>query len=301
MKKTKTALLVLFATICFAFSTQAIPKKLIRLNLEKGAVYEMTMNMTNNMDQEKMGQEIKMKQDMQMITSMNVDDVLPNHNYLVSYKYNSIKMTMDVMGKTMTFDTDHPDEGNPALKVMEGLTKVDLQMELTPQGKVVNVKGFDKFSDIFGGNPQLKNMLKMFSDQESFKANFSQTFNYFPDKKVGVGDTWDATQQFKSLMNMDIDMHFKVADVKKNAITLNVQSNINSDMPINQNGMKMEMHMKGSQNGEMNIDLNDGMLTQSNMKQSISMLMKMKNPQTLEDMEIPMKMNSDIKVIVTKK
>lgn len=301
MKSQKSALLLIIVSLFFTLSTQAKTKKLLRFNLEKGSVYEMVMDMNNNMDQEMMGQQLKMNQLMKMITIMTVEDVLPNNNFLVSYKYKSIKMDMNVMGNSMSFDSDNQEGNTPELELLKGLTEVKLTMEVTPLGKVQSVVGFDSFSNAFAANPQIKEMLKMFSNEESFKSSFGQTFNYFPEEAVTVGDSWDTSQKMEAIMNMEIDMHFEVADIQKNKVFLNVNSDINSDSEIEQNGMNIDMKMTGNQDGSMIINSKDGMLNTSNMTQDISMLMKMKNPQTNEDIEMPMKINSTIEVIVSKK
>ncbi|WP_321288691.1 DUF6263 family protein [uncultured Sunxiuqinia sp.] len=301
MKTSKATLLLIIVSLFCSFSTQAKTKKLLRLNLEKGAVYEMNMNMDNHMDQEMMGQQIKMDQKMQMVTSMTVTDVLPNKNFMLTYQYKSIRMDMETMGQTMSFNTDKPADDNPASNMLKGMTKVELKMEITSRGEVVNIEGFESFSNVFGANPQLEGMLQMFSDKEAFKSNFSKTFNYFPEDKVSVGDTWNSTQQLKDFMNMNIDMHFKVTNIEDDKITLDVNSDFSSNSPMEQGGMKMEMNMTGKQNGEMKINSEDGMVSSSDLSQDISMLMKMTNPQTQEEQEIPMEMKSTVRVTVDKK
>jgi hypothetical protein len=64
--------------------------------------------------------------------------------------------------------------------------------------------------------------------------------------------------------------------------------------------MKVHLTMKGSQNGTMKIDRKGGLEGTSDLIQKTDMLMKMKNPETGEDMEFPMKMNSVIKTTVVK-
>ena len=60
----KTNLLTLFLGIILisANVVQAKSKVLLRLNLQKGTTYEMTMAMINNMDQDMMGKKMKIDQ-----------------------------------------------------------------------------------------------------------------------------------------------------------------------------------------------------------------------------------------------
>jgi len=96
-------------------------------------------------------------------------------------------------------------------------------------------------------------------------------------------------------------MNFEVADIKADQITLNVTSDVNLDSPIEQMGMKMQMKAKGTQTGTMAIDIADGWLRSSSLNQKFDIHMNMKNPQSGEDMEIPMVMNSVATTQVVKK
>lgn len=301
MKFGKITLLLVILSLFFTISSQAQKKKLLRFKLEKGSVYEMVMNMNNNMDQEMMGQQVKMDQQMEMITIMTVEDVLPNNNFLINYHYKSIKMDMDVMGNSMTFDSENEEESTSSLKALKNLTKTKLKLEFTPLGKVISIDGFDSFNDVFAENFELKEMFKMISSEKAFKSSFGQTFNYFPEEKVTVGDSWSTSQKIEEPMSMNIDMHFTVSDIQKHNVFLDMDSDIDSNTTMEQNGMSIDMEMKGKQNGTLTINSKDGMLNASAMKQDLSILMKMKNPQTNEDIEMPIKMHATIKTTVSKK
>lgn len=62
----------------------------------------------------------------------------------------------------------------------------------------------------------------------------------------------------------------------------------------------MHLKMTGSQNGVMKIDRKGGLESTSELTQKTDMVMKMKNPESGEDMEFPMKMNTVIKSTVVK-
>lgn len=301
MKKQKLSLILFLSFTLIASSSFAKEKVLLRFNLKKGTVYEMNMDMLTKIDQEVMGNQVKMDQKMDMIISITVDDELPNNNFLITYDYKSFKMAMDGMGQSIILDSDNPDESNPAFAAMKSITDMKLKMEITPLGQVISISGLDEFSKSLAGNPQLSGMLGMFGNEEAFKSNFSQTFNYFPEDKIGTGDSWDASINMPALMNMQIAMNFKVTDISTDFVDLDVNSTVNSSSTLEPNGMKMDISIEGTQNGKMQIDPKDGMMSSSDINQKFSMLMKMKNPQSGEDMEIPMELNSTAKVTVEKK
>ena len=293
--------LLLILCLAIGLSSYAKPKKKLQLKLKKGEVYEMTTNMDLDIDQEMMGQQIEVNQDMEIIVSLTVEDILKNKNFLLSYNYDTFSIDMDAMGNKMSFSSENPDESNPASKFLKKITEVELKMEITPSGKIENIEGFEDLSQTVGSNPQLAQMLKMFSDEASFRSTLDQTFSYLPQTKVSVGDRWDSSYKMSAPIAMDIDMTYEVAEIQKKLVILNVDSDINSNTTMEQAGVNMDIELEGTQKGEMSINAKDGMISSSNINQLFSMNMKMKNPQTNEDMEIPMEMNSTIVVSVTKK
>jgi hypothetical protein len=102
-------------------------------------------------------------------------------------------------------------------------------------------------------------------------------------------------------MNTEITMVFEVAAIENNQVYLNVAAVVDMETPIEQMGMKMNVKMAGKQSGKMTIGATDGWLTSSDLIQKFDMNMKMKNPQSGEDMEIPMVLNSVAKISAVKK
>ena len=96
--KTKLYTLITCAIFLLINTFTAQSKVLLRLNLEKGATYEMTMVMSNKIDQEMMGQNVKIDQNMEMLLSYLVLEVLPNNNFLVEYSLPKMSMKMKVNG-----------------------------------------------------------------------------------------------------------------------------------------------------------------------------------------------------------
>lgn len=280
-------------------AAEAKQKALLRLNLEKGDHYQMTMTSDNIMDQETMGQQVKMEQKMLMSMSYKVLDVLPDKVYVIEYSYDKMKMDMNINGQKMSIDSEDT-TGNVASKNIKDLTSMKLKFTMNSQGKIQSIEGIDDYIKVVSNNAQLKQTLSMFSNEENFKASFGQYLGYFPDKEVEVGSKWDTSYIMPALMNMNMMMHFSVADINKDQIVLDVNSDVNLDNSIDNNGMKMQINITGTQTGTMKVDLKSGFVSTTDINQKFDMKMKMKNPQTDEDMEIPMIMNAVTKVSVVK-
>lgn len=298
--KTKLLALILVAILFTSSATQAASGVLLRLNLQKGTTYEMTMVSTNLIDQEMYGQKIVIDQKMNMIFSYQVLDVLPGKNFLIEYSMQKMDMDMNVNGMKISFNSESP-ETNPSNKILNDLTKIRVKFEMTPKGSIEKVEGLSQFAKVLSGNQQMAQTMKMFLNEKNFIEFMGQTFSYFPEKEVERGEKWTSSFILPSMMNMETIMNYEVASVENETVTLNVTSDVNLDMPIEQMDMKMNMKATGTQAGTMVIDLNDGWVRQSDLTQKFDVTMKVKNPQNREEMEIPMKMNENIKTTVIKK
>jgi len=299
----KTNLLTLFLGIILIFANvvQAKSKVLLRLNLQKGTTYEMTMAMINNMDQDMMGKKMKIDQKMEMVFSYHVLDVLPNKNFLIEYSMLKMNMKMNVNDKEMNFDSESHDTINPMNTLLKGILANKVKLELSPRGQVAGVEGLEEYVKKISQNPLMAKSMQMFADDKNFKSFIGQTFNYFPESKVAKGDKWSSIFTLPALMNLETNMNFEVDAIEKDQAILNVLSDINIDAPLDLNGMKFNMKMTGIQNGSITIDHNDGWFRLSKLAQNLNMKMNIKNPQNGEDMEIPMLMNSVVKLTVVKK
>lgn len=298
MKTRHITLIVAFLFIAFQ-TIGAKPKVLLRLNLEKDAQYQMTMTSDNSIDQEMNGQQIKVQQKMIMGMAYKVLDVLPDKNYVIEYSINKMKMDMEVNGQKMTIDSEGTDD-DPNTKNIKDITAAKLKLTITPQGKVLSVEGIEEYMSKINSNPQMAQALTMFANEDNFKSSFGQYFSVYPDNEVEVGNKWDIPLKMPAMMNMEMNMHYNVKDISDDQIVLGVNSEVNMDSPIKNNGMEIQMKAIGTQTGTMKVDRKSGMAGTADINQKFDMNMKFKNPQSGEDMEIPMIMNAVTKISVVK-
>lgn len=291
MKRNHIVLFII--TILLATNVvQAESKVLFRLDLQKGTVYEMTTLTNNSINQEMMGQKIKIDQEMEMVLSYHVLDVLPNKNFMIEYSVLKMKVNMIVNGQETKLNSESSDANDPMINAVKSIPK--LKLEINPKGLVEKVEGFEVKN--LTQDPRMSQFLEMFMNDKSFKTFIGQMFNYFPDNEVEKGDKWTSSFQMPSMMNMETTMNYEVADISNGQIALFVLSNVDIATPIEQAGMKVDMKMTGTQTGNMLIDLEDGIVRSSEINQKFDVNMKMKNPQSGEDMEIPMNVFSVVKI-----
>jgi len=298
--KTKLIALCIITFLVASLSAGAANKVNLRLNLQKGRSYEMKMSSANQIDQEMMGQKVNINQKIDMVFNYVILDVLADKNALIEYSFQSMKMHMNMNGQEMNMDSESSD-GNPVNSAIKNLLLQKLKLTVNPKGEIVKVEGLEEYTKKLSGNQQLAQAMKMFADENSFKAFFAQIFNYIPEKEITVGDQWQSVVKMPELMDVGITMAFEVTAIENDQVNLNFKSIVDSETPVEQMGMKMNVKINGTQNGKMTINTLDGWILSSDLNQLFNMKIKMKNPQSGEDMEIPMVTNSVTNIVCVKK
>jgi len=301
MRKTTIKAILLVFGVLFAFNSYAKKTVHLKMNLKKGASYEFVNKITSNINQSIMGQDVKMIQDMDLIYTCNVEEVLANGNYSISYTINTLEMNMDVNGQKISFNSNDNSDDNPIASIFKELSGFKISFELSPLGKVSNVDGIAAYLEKINSNQLTKQSLGQFTDDKTFAQYISQSYGFFPNKDVAVGESWTSSVSMPSLMNMDIVLNYNLNDLNKKQAVVSVNSEININTPVEKGGISMDLLAKGTQKGLMNVNRNDGFINDSSIEQLFDIKMTMDNPQNGEKLEIPMTVNTKVKVVVNRK
>jgi hypothetical protein len=191
MKKLLVLFLVVSTTISFAQETV-----LLRLNYEKGDVYNAQMSMTQEMG-------TMMSMGMNIDMSMNIVDVTGDTNIS---EMKITKMTMDMLqaGNVMSFDSsksdDELDEMGKMMKAQMGpmltaviTTKGNNLGEVLEMKAEPNVPGMDDFA--------------------------SQTNVVYPKEAIKVGSTWTIQKDQKGMI---LDFEYTVKSILKDKVELGI-------------------------------------------------------------------------------
>jgi hypothetical protein len=295
MKRFLTALVI--GIVSLGSVSSLAQKVKVELDLKKGDVYQMVVEMENNISQEMMGQVADVKQNMVVTMRTKVLDASTNGGFKIEQSYERMKVEVDVNGQQMSLDSDG-DALNPQNAALAKVKEAVIQYDVTPSGEVTNVTGFDELIQSLGSSPQAAGMMKGMMNDDMM-VNF---FNYLPKEKVGKGDKYSSVVAMPEMMNMEVTTNYIVNEISKEELVLDVDSKIdlNPTEPIVQNGMSVNVKATGTQKGSYVVSREDGMPKSSEIKQEMEMTMSMKNPQNGEDMTIPMTLSSMIKTTVTK-
>jgi hypothetical protein len=291
---TPTLLTLILLTTISAFAQQTEMK----LKLSKGDIFEFNTGMNTNINQEMMGMKMEISQKYTTVFAFEVKEVLSNGDYLINQTYKRIVIEANTNGRILNYDSDNDETSSP-LAAIGNLKGAVISYNLSPGGKVSEVNGLNEIGNKMGNNPQIKNMWKSIANDKLLES----TFSYIPVEKVKAGTNYTKTIVMEEFLDAEIITKYNVESIDASSIHLNVFSefDINPDKPIEQNGMKMEMKGEGSQTGTLKVSRSTGMPEETDTKQEIEMTITMKNPQTNEDITIPMKVDTTIKSTIKKK
>jgi len=114
-------------------------------------------------------------------------------NYVVSQKIIGVKMTIDIGGNKIAYDsTEQNAPQNPMTDFFKALTQAELKLTINKNTmEVSDVEGADSLIEKLGGtNTQLLPLLKSILSKDALKQMAEPTWGAFPTKEVKTGGTW---------------------------------------------------------------------------------------------------------------
>ncbi|HUR66588.1 MAG TPA: DUF6263 family protein [Chitinophagaceae bacterium] len=251
--------------------------KMLKFNLESGKGYDYEM--TVNMDQEIMGQQMKM--DMSTYYSMDVagDD---GSTKTITTAIDRFRMKTAVAGFNVDIDTDKPfvaDSSDVMGKSLGALNKVfgaikgqQFSMKVTAEGKITEVNGFENMgkniADSLGldGNDRAE-MLKQFEGQfnaDEIKQSLERVWYIFPNKEVKVGDSWQKSTAMGGKMPAKYNSTYKVTDIEGDMVTLEETSKIET-----RENEAEEIKLSGDVTGTIVVDSRTGLVVTADQDMKI--------------------------------
>jgi hypothetical protein len=152
------------------------------------------------------------------------------------------------------------------------------EVEMTKTGKAKSVKGLEKLNEAMLNSfdesvPEniKQQLIGQFSSQfseEAFKSQFEQSTGYFPDKPVGIGDSWNVKMTTKaSNFEVNLDLKSTLKNVENNEVSLGIDGTVSTPEGYEQevNGVKTKVSLKGTQKGTVKINKDTGWVISSDI------------------------------------
>jgi len=278
----------------------------LKLNLEKGKVYNIKSTSKQTIQQTANGQ------------TFNLDVY---SNTVVSYKV--LKQENDIMDIELKFDTiaskissamfnketnsAKPAGNDPLEKIMNKVSASKLVVKVSTAGKFIDFVNYGKFKDnvlfVLDSIPatkrdQAKTQADMVIKESAVRSMVEPLFAYLPEKAVKTGDTWE-TSYFRVANNISLLTlnSFTLNALDKQQATVSGKSDIES-IPSTDPAAQMSQDLKGNMTFDSSLDLATGIAVKSKAKGHIAGTVTMKN--NGNEMKIPMAMDSESETVMTK-
>lgn len=202
-------------------------------------------------------------------------------NFLFAMQYDKIQMHT----KTGDNETDaEAGNGSAAINPMDKMLGILKQSHITatvsPSGDIINMTGYKELGDQFLANVAVddedqKNLLKAQWEKTIgnglVKQNLEQLFKIFPDSSVHLKDTWKLKTNQESGIGLDANSIFTLKAINSDVAIIEVEGDISSDnTAANLLGLNdASVNLKGSQEGEYEIETKTGMLISCNLSAKV--------------------------------
>lgn len=268
----------------------------LKFNFNPGDKFRYTMDTRQVITQSMMGQQMVINQDILMQGLYDVQAGDKQDNRKLTVMYDRVSMKTGMAGMSMEYDSQDSTKQDPNLKSMGGILNKPFSMIVSQTGEITRVEGLSEMlnSMVDPNDPNAetvrKNMEGMMNDS-SIRSMMQQSFNIYPDKPVAPGDTWKRTMSNNiGFMVMNLDNEYKLVSVNNGIAHIEVKTTITSKPGSAAQSMGMQMDMSGTQNGTMDVEVANGMITESKMKQDL------KGKVSVQGQSIPMDIKSDVHV-----
>ena len=287
--------------------TKADEQMQYKLKLQKGQKYYIKMTNEQKISQTIMGQEQSIDATMGMGIDLDVNDVNDNGDAWVDYTYKWMQLRQkSPMGET-EYDSSKKDSPVPLdAQGYAALLGEGFALQITPSGEVKQVKGLEKMR----GNIQNKlpegpmregamKGLEQYLGEEAIKEQTESSMAIYPDKPVGIDDSWSKTFVLSFGLAAIIENTWTLKSRENGVATIEVVSNIKPNpqaKPMEIGTTKISHEFSGKQQGLVKIQESTGQLLHSKAEQQLSGQVKIIDTGAPagsgQEMTIPMKINS---------
>ena len=266
----------------------------LSFNPEMGTKYEYFADVAQNIKQAAMGQETLTEMQTKITYLMEIKSKTPQE-IKVQFTYSDFIISISSAMMNMKYDSKKPVENPSEMdkmlgKILKELINKPFEVVFAPDGSAKSVTGMEAIIEnmlkVVAADGQMAAqigamMSQQFSD-ESMKNMFSQSFNFYPENAVKIGDSWNVKNKaLVSGMNLDSDIKNTLKGVNGNMATIEIAGDINMTME----GGKLS----GKQTGTMVVNSASGIPETSDINQNV------KGSFNMQGMDIQMEMTSKTK------
>jgi hypothetical protein len=279
-RKSRISVLVAAAVIVawLIVPTEAGQKIQYKLNLRKGQSYYVRVISDSNVAQEMMGQKNVVEVTAGFGYRFDVKEVDEKGNGWVDCTFDWVKFRQKAPMMDVAYDSAN--KGSPVPAGAQGVAVflgAGFSAKITPQGQVQEVKATEQLRKNIEAQlpegPERKQMLDAFEKQqlaESIKELCLSPMAVYPDKPVGIGDSWSRTVSFRT-QPLIFDNKWTLKDRKAGTAIIEAATGVKSNPEALQDAaVKMKLEMSGKRLGQIEIRESTGQIMRSKITQDLS-------------------------------
>lgn len=212
----------------------------------------------------------------------------------------AMKINQDLGMMALKFDSEHPENNEPA-DMVEGFKNLigkSMEMKMSNKGKILEFKSdgklFDGVFDSMEGGEAMEEQMEAQFGGDAMKQSLTQMVGFYPEKPVKVGDTWTITTSIKTGMAINVETIYTLKERKAGVSYLDFSSKLKTDpnnSSIEMMGMTMNYDLAGTQKGSVEVDEKTGWAIKTTGTQDMAGKMMMKGS-PMGDMNADMKIKT---------
>ena len=231
----------------------------LKLNFNPTHTYKYVKESKEVLQPEIKGTPITINQNMTVEASFQISPYNNGSKVLFSFSRIAIKSSNDII--TLEYDSKDPTKQGQDIfhniplvlnKQKTATIANDGTITVAPQNEVVD------------SNSAAQVQLTDFSDS-ALHSMLEQLFNFYPGHTIKLGDSWKTRSDvYVSFIKMQSDNNYKLTALSGNLAHLEINSNLTSNSTLSNH-----KQFRGTQTGEMEIDINSGLILDCKLSRNI--------------------------------
>ncbi len=269
--------------VVFLFIVSCTKERItLQLNLEQGVTYTRRVTTEQKISQTVQNQQFEMAQTMILEYGYDVTEVDDTGNTTVKISYANIGFTQDgPMGRTEYKSWEDADTVPMAAKAFAVMLGKNFTVVLSPQGRIARILGTEsmleemiKAYDMPMDDRMRKEMevsLKKQFGEEALKETLNDMFAIYPDRPVGIGDSWRTKTVVAMGFPMTIHHTWRLKRIEDGKVYIETSAKIepNTDVKVTQMGMEVTYDISGEQKRSLVLDESSGWLREGEIEQQV--------------------------------
>lgn len=300
------------AALMFTISGCSFAKS-IKINLKKGDKYAMTITTDYTNTVRAYQETANTTEKLNIKYDMDVTDVDKDKTSTIKMKYDTIKLNKESGESTLDYDSTSDDKYSDASEVYGSFIGKSFTVKISDKGEVLKVEGADEIVDSVldkvdvdeDDKPAAKKALNKYFGAKAVKAIFVQGMGYYPEKRMHIGDTWDSNYKSSSTISMAVKNTYKLLNDDNNKYAINIDSTLkpsSNNSSVDIDGTSAKMTFSGNLKGNVNVNKDNGFLSDGTLKESIKGNMTMKiSESSSKELNMPITIQETIKYNITKR